>query len=277
VNTLVKELENKESILVCQPNIHSSTNQRPNTAHYESLNASISLSSLKENLTKFQHKLKNHHREKMTTEPRIKVVNSLIETSNELTTSTSSDTLIDADSSFYSLKIDPMRRQTTNNVFRNLSTKSFQLPHQKIETKDFLEDKNQLLLQEKFNLNNLKLHQQKTLLKRSKLDDDIEELSNAIVANQINQSINNLEDDEDEENEKIIIAMEELSISTMQTTADSTSSSSSSNTTITVENNTIFSMKSEEDEDEDDFQENLKKLDAKIFNVKQMLHSMKAK
>jgi len=28
-------------------------------------------------------------------------------------------------------------------------------------------------------------------------------------------------------------------------------------------------MKSEEEEDEDDFQENLKKLDAKIFNVKQ--------
>ena len=68
--------------------------------------------------------------------------------------------------------------------------------------------------------------------------------------------------------------MEELSISTMKTTADTTSSST--NTTITAEN-TMFSMKYEEDEDEDDFQENLKKLDAKIFNVKQMLHSMKAK
>ena len=203
----------------------------------------------------------------MTTEPRIaKVVHSLIETSNELTTSTSSDTLIDADSSFYSLKIDPMRQKGPNSVFRNLSTKNFGQE----------KDKNQLLLQEKFNLNNLKLHQQqqKALLQRSKLDDDIEELSNAIVANQINQSINNLDDDEDEENEKIIIAMEELSISTMQTTADTTSSSS--NTTITAEN-TMFSMKSEEEEDEDDFQENLKKLDAKIFNVKQMLHSMKAK
>ena len=100
---------------------------------------------------------------------------------------------------------------------------------------------------------------------RSKLDDDIDELNNAIVVNQINKSINILEDDdeEDEENDKIIIAMEDLSISTMQTS-----------NTLTTNEDSMFSYRSEDGED--DFQENLKKLDAKIFNVKQMLQSMKA-
>jgi hypothetical protein len=244
VNTLVKELENKENILVNQSTYYAPSIRPTN---HESLNASISLSSLKENLTKFQFKLKSHEGfEHVQNNLAKKKLNNF---PNDLSTTTSSNTLIDADSSFYSLKVDPKCQK--NNLFRNLSTKN-QL------------DKNQLLLQEKFNLNNLKLQQQQKHL-RSKLDDDIDELNNAIVVNQINKSINILEDDdeEDEENDKIIIAMEDLSISTMQTS-----------NTLTTNEDSMFSFRSEDGED--DFQENLKKLDEKIFNVKQMLQSMKA-
>ena len=246
MNTLVKELENKENILVNQSTYYAPSIRPTNQ---ESFNASISLSSLKENLTKFQFKLKSHEGfEHVQNNLAKKKLNNC---SNDLSATTSSNTLIDADSSFYSLKVDPKCQK--NNFFGNLSTKN-------------TIDKNQLLLQEKFNLNNLKLQQQQQQKHlRSKLDDDIDELNNAIVVNQINKSINILEDDdeEDEENDKIIIAMEDLSISTMQTS-----------NTLTTNEDSMFSFRSEDGED--DFQENLKKLDAKIFNVKQMLQSMKA-
>ena len=90
---------------------------------------------------------------------------------------------------------------------------------------------------------------------------DIDDINDAII---VNQQINH-DDDDDEDNEKIVIAMEELSISTMQT----------SNNDITEDsmNNTVYTYKSEDD---DHFQENLKTLDQKIFNVKQMLESMKS-
>ena len=253
---LIKDLENKENILVIQPSKVDSKFAN----NHSILNTSISLSSLKENLAKFQFKLKNHKIDELRDEAQC-----FNGESKEISMTTSSDTLIDADSSFYSFKIDPIRQK--NNLFKNFGTRNLKLNKevQPFHSEQKQIDQNQLSLQEKFNQNNIKLKQHEITLK---LDDEneIDDLNNVIEASQINPCIDNFEDDDDydEENEKIIIAMEDLSISTLQT--------SNSITSDCIENS-LFSFKSEDD---DHFQENLKKLDEKIYNVKQMLSSMKS-
>ncbi len=136
---------------------------------------------------------------------------------------TSSDTLIDADSSFES-----------NNLFR----------------------KNSLINK---SINNSRYDIEKSTINSA----TFKSLTNNLINNYQDSDDSN-EGDEDgyDDNNGIVIALQDLTISTMQT----------SNNEITTNNESIANLNIK---DEDQFAEGLKMLDQKIFKVKKLLETMK--
>lgn len=97
----------------------------------------------------------------------------------------------------------------------------------------------------------------------------------------------NYDQDDDDEEEKIIISMDELSITTIQSSSndsETTTTNETSSSTLNVFNNNtnnnniknIQKAQPKTSSADDQFQQDLKKLDQKILKVKQLLESMKS-
>jgi hypothetical protein len=135
---------------------------------------------------------------------------------------TSSDTLIDADSSFES-----------NNLFR------------------------------RNNLMNKSINSRYDIEKSTLNSNTFKSLTNNLINNYHDSDESNQDDEDDfDENNRVVIALQDLTISTMQT----------SNNEFTSNNESIANLNIK---DEDQFAEGLKMLDQKIFKVKKLLETMK--
>ena len=326
----------------------------------ESLIESRSLTLLRQNLAKFESKLKflNHrhhhvdhslpdlltrkHPGDETDENKHIFVNLSSENQNtaikktinniddikfnfdETTNTTSSNTLIDADSSFDSIKLEILRQGGHN--LKNLFTKPVT---ENVKIAESNKINNELLLAVVAHKNAIT----KQIHDYNQQQQQRQNLKNQFVSNAYIQQTSNQRngehhiyaqfDDEEDEDEKIIISMDDLSITTIQTSNSSNNTNEedpgeeeegaenslviSTNgvneiiatnnemTTTSIMNNnaapplcgdvvvggggninaaSLNSLNSNEDDYQ--FQKNLKKLDQKIFKVKQLLESMKS-
>lgn len=246
---MIKELEKNEKEKYTKNEGLTKTNKHNNDSVIESM----SINNLKESLVNFQKKLNHQFPSKLVSQPTSVVINHLENSANrnenyfqnnlikipnhkiivpnynkssENSATTSSDTLIDADSSFESNNL-----MQKNNLKLNRSINSrFDL--------------------EKCTINSATL----------------KSLTNNLINN--NNYCDSDDSNDDEENnyqyndDGIVIALQDLTLSTMQTSDNEPSASNDSIANLNIN-------------DEDQFQEGLKMLDQKIFKVKKLLETMK--
>lgn len=277
VNNLIKELEQKEGANKAVLQSVQGANSSISFNLMESFTESKSIINLKQNLAKLEQNLKNQNIiEENKNQPK---PTHLIPTYNQIPNHqvfnhnnnkqnmkdfSTTDTLVDADLSF----ADSFRKVAnfcnsipTNQInqflpiYNNDLPYNFEQPRLPIINKPSFIPNDQMCLNHKVINPNINIQQKNFNVATN--------LKNQFI--EPNFSHPNQDDEDEEDEEKIIISMEDLSITTIQTSNVTSDSGEIMLQPVVIKN-----------VQDDQFQQDLKKLDQKIFKVKQLLDSMKS-